>query len=225
MGGLGSGRRAWTRHKRIAGDTLRLDVRRLQREGSLVPRRQFALRWAWPDGRLRFAINVQVESDRLNVAYRRKLPSGEPQDEEYAIPLEWTACHYGGKRVWFICPGIGCGQRVAILYFDGLFGCRWCHRLVHASTRESAADRLMRRLEKLRMRLAWPRGLLNPRGQRPPGMQIRTYRRLVALHDETEEAVLARLGARVHRITGKIDQVNRQLGKPPGSRRAPAVAT
>ncbi len=50
------------------------------------------------------------------------------------IHLEWTPCAFGGSRPWFLCPGEGCGRRVAILYgptFPLL--CRLCRDLAYAS--------------------------------------------------------------------------------------------
>ncbi len=50
------------------------------------------------------------------------------------IPLSWTRCHLGGRRPWFLCPGSGCGRRVAILYGPTLpLLCRACRGLTYAS--------------------------------------------------------------------------------------------
>jgi hypothetical protein len=58
------------------------------------------------------------------------------------VPIEWTACHFGGRRPWFVCAVLDdhvgyCGRRVGVLYIrpGGLFMCRRCWNLVHASTR------------------------------------------------------------------------------------------
>ncbi len=57
------------------------------------------------------------------------------------IDLEWTSCNYGGSRPWFICPGEGCGRRVAILYGPTLPPlCRQCRGLCYASQRPEQAD-------------------------------------------------------------------------------------
>jgi hypothetical protein len=42
---------------------------------------------------------------------------------------------------WFICPAVGCGRCVAILYGGGIFACRHCYRLAYASSREEAGGR------------------------------------------------------------------------------------
>jgi hypothetical protein len=54
------------------------------------------------------------------------------------VGIERTPCHVGGSRPWFICPALGCGRRVAILYGGGIFACRLCFQLAYASAREEA---------------------------------------------------------------------------------------
>ena len=48
------------------------------------------------------------------------------KDEHYAVRIVRTVCNLGGSRAWFICPAVGCGRRVAILYGGGIFACRHC---------------------------------------------------------------------------------------------------
>jgi hypothetical protein len=38
---------------------------------------------------------------------------GERQKYDYRINLGHIPCHYGGSRVWFLCPARGCARRVA----------------------------------------------------------------------------------------------------------------
>jgi hypothetical protein len=101
----------------------------------------------------------------------------------YAVPLEWTACRFGGWRPWFACPGEGCGRRVAVLYGRRLFLCRHCHGLAYASTRESAGERATRKAQKVRMRLGGTANLLAPFPPKPKGMHWRTYARLRAAEE------------------------------------------
>jgi len=84
----------------------------------------------------------------------------------------------------FICPAVGCGRRVAILYGGSIFACRYCHRLAYASSREDMSDRTMRRADQLRERLGWPPGILNPNGDKPKWMRWRTFERLREQHDQ-----------------------------------------
>ncbi len=58
------------------------------------------------------------------------------------IRLAWTPCNYGGSRPWFLCPGEGCGRRVAILYGPTLpLLCRLCRGLRYASQQRRRATR------------------------------------------------------------------------------------
>ncbi len=54
---------------------------------------------------------------------------------EGVAQLVWTPCNFGGFRPWFVCPGEGCGRRVAILYGpgQGQMLCRHCRNLNYAS--------------------------------------------------------------------------------------------
>jgi len=124
-----------------------------------------------------------------NDGYQR---SGEDwQAMEYPVCLDWTPCRYGGERVWFLCPARGCGRRVAILYGGSVFACRDCHALAYPSQREAHYDRKASRADKIREKLGWPIGILNPTGGKPKGMHWKTYRRLSAEHDAFADVSLA----------------------------------
>jgi hypothetical protein len=43
---------------------------------------------------------------------------GEWEPMNYAVRLDWTACGFGGRRVWWRCPAVGCGRRVAVPLSD-----------------------------------------------------------------------------------------------------------
>ncbi len=84
----------------------------------------------------------------------------EKQMLNQLVAIDFTPCHFGGIRWWFICTqprdGQKCRKRVSILYFPmegptlNGFGCRCCHNLrypVGNTTREK--DRaLMRQIRK-----------------------------------------------------------------------------
>ncbi len=104
--------------------------------------------------------------------------------EQYHVRIVRTPCNLGGRRAWFICPAVGCGRRVAILYGGGIFACRRCYQLAYASSREDAGDRATRRADRLRARLGWEPGILNGEGGKPKWMRWRTFERLAAEHDQ-----------------------------------------
>lgn len=127
MGGEGSGN--WYRFdkKTTTGECQRMDVRYLHREGLLEPGRRFSLRWSRA-GRETGSIGGAVEGsdrpERVLLLYRhRSGPGAEWEDVHEAVSLDWTACNFGGKRPWFVCPGAECGRRVAILYGPGRISC------------------------------------------------------------------------------------------------------
>jgi len=92
------------------------------------------------------------------------------------VGLEWTRCTFGGYRGWFVCPR--CERRVAILYHPDFLACRHCYRLTFRSQRENEHGRDFLRLNKLRVRLGWPGGVMHGEYPKPKGMHHRTFLRL-----------------------------------------------
>ena len=190
MGGWGSGRGQGGRG--TTSDYWALDVRRLQRDGLLTPRRSFA--WNWTrDGETVASIQVRAETDRLILNYRHKTGGSDSQPMDYPVRLAWTDCTLGGRRAWLLCPARGCGRRVALLYIggSGIFACRHCYRLAYASQRETPDGRAMRRAGRIRDRLGWEPGIANPEGDKPKGMHWDTFERLKAEHDAFANASMA----------------------------------
>jgi hypothetical protein len=189
MGGIGSG--SWHYGAKDATDDyLAVDVRRWQRDGLLTPDRAFGCKWT-RNGETVASIRVVAEADRVILIYRHQSGGGEWKDERYPVRLAWTPCRYGGARAWFVCPALGCGRRVAILYGGGIFACRHCYRLAYASQREGADDRALRRADTIRRRLGWKPGILNGLGNKPKGMHWRTFERLTSDHEAFAERSLA----------------------------------
>lgn len=183
MGGPGSGERGDRGTKDLTENYLTIDVRHLQREGLLAHGRLF--RWKWTrEGETVASVEVRADVERMNLSYRTH--DGASDDwiaKDYAVRLEWTPCHFGGMRPWFLCPVVGCGRRVAILYGPPVFACRRCHQLAYRCQRESPYDRAARRADKIRAHLDWPPGLWNPKGGRRKGMHSRTFWRLTAKYE------------------------------------------
>jgi hypothetical protein len=155
-----------------------LDVRRLQRDGLLIPGQAFGWNWS-RNGEIIASIQMRTEVDRVILNYRSRSNGGEWKQIEYPVYLESTGCNLGGRRAWFICPAQGCGRRVAILYGGSVFACRHCHKLAYQCQRETDDDRAMRRADTIRKRLGWQPGIANPPGDKPKGMHWRTYLRLM----------------------------------------------
>jgi hypothetical protein len=186
MGRSGSGRHYHCGSKSTTDDYRSLDVRRLQRGGLLEPGLSYFQQWLRSD-EVVAKIGIRTEADRINLSYRNKSGGEEWQDMNYPVYLDYTACTYGGRRVWFICPAVGCGRRVAVLYSGKVFACRHCHNLVYESQRESSTDQKSRKADKIRKRLGWQPGILNANGVKPPGMRWKTYELLCAEYDTLEQ--------------------------------------
>jgi len=183
MGGSGSGNHWRYGAKSTTDDYRTLDVRRWARAGVLRP--GYWGGWQWTrDGETLASIKMRTEHDRVVLIYKHRSGGAEWKDEQYPVRIVRTACHLGGSRPWFICPALGCGRRVAILYCGSIFACRRCHQLAYASAREDAGGRATRRADRLRVRLGWEPGILNGEGGKPKWMRWRTFERLAARHDD-----------------------------------------
>jgi len=198
LGGVGSGN--WYRFdkKTTTGECHSIDVRYLHREGLLKPGRWFSLHWSRAGretGSIRGAVEGSDRPKHLLLIYRHRSGSGnEWEDVHEPVSLDWTACNFGGERLWFICPGVGCGRRVALLYGLGrYFLSRHCYDLVYESQRENEMTRALRRAQTIRERLGGSASMMKPFPERPKGMHHETYWRLREEHDEAEMEQLSRM--------------------------------
>ena len=66
------------------------------------------------------------------------------------------------------------------------FACRLCAGLRYRSQRESALDRLGRKLHHARAALSWQASLVEPLGGKPEGMHWRTYANAVHAYMQQE---------------------------------------
>lgn len=174
MGGYGSG-------ARNGSDTTEgykaLDIRRLHKNRAVVP--GASIRWSWTlNGQPIASIDIQTQENRLILSYEHRSRSTELTKERYPVCLEWTECHYGGRRAWFICPAGGCGRRVAVLYGGRIFACRKCYQLSYPSQHESPAYRALGRAQVIRQHLGGSGDMDEPFPEKPKGMHWRTYNRL-----------------------------------------------
>jgi hypothetical protein len=185
-----------------------LDIRRLQRDGLLTPGRAFG--WHWTrNGEQISDINIRTEAERVILNYRSRSNGGDWQPMAYAVYLEWTGCNLGGRRAWFLCPAVGCGRRVAILFGGAVFACRHCHKLAYECQRESDDDRAMRRADTIRRRLGWGAGIANPEGGKPRGMHWHTFNQLKAKYDAFANASWAGTAERLGLMNRRLDGLDR----------------
>ncbi|MEP5232265.1 MAG: hypothetical protein ABJQ78_12595 [Alloalcanivorax sp.] len=170
-------------------------MRRWRRDGLLTPGQSFGWQWS-SNGEKQASINVTTEEGQVILSYRQRIRGGEWQDKRYPVSLEWTDCHLGGHRPWFLCPAKGCRRRVALLYGSEVFVCRHCLSLAYPSQRETDYDRAARRADRIRDKLDWEPGILNGNGLKPKDMHWRTFERLSAKHDAFVSRSLAGMAER-----------------------------
>ena len=200
MGGYSSGRHGG---KRTTDDMHVLDIRKIQRAGLLKPGCSFS--WQWTRGGNKIAaIDMRADTDRVTLDYRSRKHGGEWQDMNYPVYLAWTGCNYGGQRAWWLCPAVGCGRRVAVLYGGKVYACRHCHKLAYQTQREQPHDRAGSRADTIRKRLGWEAGILNLPGGKPKGMHWRTFERLQAAHDAHTNQALAGMAAKLGIMRGRL---------------------
>ena len=178
MGGRGSGRRSSYSGKAETNDSMPLDIRKISRNGLLVPGNSFS--WQWLVCKREVAsINIQVDLQSVMLSFRMK-----STDElvEQRVQTQTSPCNMGGQRHWFTCPR--CSKRVAVLYALGrYYACRLCGGLGYATQKEGVGDRAMTKADKLRKRLGWPAGIAHGDGCKPKGMHWKTYWQLKSRHD------------------------------------------
>jgi hypothetical protein len=188
VGGPGSGNYYRFNSKDRVEDHLSIDVRSWHKSGLLEPLSAFTTSWSGYLGE--FSISVVALAtmgdpvDAVRLSYSRSLPGEDKESFAYRVPIEWTACNFGGKRPWFLCPGLHCGRRSALLYLGrGYFLCRDCQDLSYASQREShgsVSD--LRRCQRIRARLGGSANVTKPFPEKPKGRHWKTYWRLYQRH-------------------------------------------
>lgn len=203
MGGLGSGRSGGG--GKVTAEACRwIDVNRLRKEGVLSV--GWSGSWDWKrNGERVSSISMRGGEDLIVLFYRSRIGSEDWQDVEEPIPIRWMPCRYGGRRPYFVCPGIvngvACRRQVVKLYCARRYYlCRHCYRLTHASRNEDRCDRALRRANKIRMRLGGEPGYEAMIPRRPRGMWRKTYDRLfkAVIDNETlADERLARLASRL----------------------------
>jgi len=130
-------------------------------------------------GRLTASLIVRPGRDRVYLIDRFRISPDKWKTVRSMVRLDWTPCHFGGRRAWFLCPH--CKRRVAVLHGSTTIACRHCFRLAYPSTREGKAERAGRRAEKIRARLEWRPGIAWGMDRKPRHMHWDTFDRLSIL--------------------------------------------
>ena len=210
MGGILSGRRK-DRARKTVESYLMLDVNQLSAEGCLRSGCSSACQWIL--GNELFSVNLCAEAGRVHLSYTVRVGDGRCEEMAETISIVHLRCRFGGSRAYFICPGPGdgteCGRRITKLHLSRrYFLCRHCNQLAYASQFERPWQRALRRANKLKQRLGLGVGIAEPVPDKPKGMSVGTYGRLL---DEILQAEIRVNEAQANRIKRLLEQVDDDL--------------
>ena len=145
-------------------------------------------------------MNVEARADGR--VLEMKLPTGHGFDVTAQIRFTTTALHFGGCRVWMICPR--CTGRARVMFAGyGKIGCRRCLRVRYRSQCGDAKDRAHLAIAKIERRLITRRG----RFYKPKGMLWRTFHRLCDRYDHHDAVLNAGLVRAVQRLGRRFGPV------------------
>ena len=182
--------------KALTTSRMRLDIRTMQAD-VYAP---WSHRHGWQNGAtavLRFKHREKKATIELSV------PGKEMHMTN--VELDKTAQHFGGNRVWWVCPC--CHARVGVLYWSWRWQCRNCAELVHPSTRQSESSSAYSRVNRVRRKLGWNGGLLSPMAGRKKGMHRTTYARLLQELSQASVAAVGAGDANIERLSKRIKRI------------------
>lgn len=187
--------------KRSTDNMHPLDIRRLHRAGRLTPGSPFSWQWS-RGGNVVASISITVYTSASATLDYRTRKHGEWENKRYDVMVDWTPCNYGGERPWWLCPC--CGRRVAVLWGGGTYACRHCQQINYESTRTAESSKPFDRAGKIRKRLGWVPGVAHGIGDRPRGMHMKTYLRLLQQYDVHAQATLVSTDNLLKQIKGRL---------------------
>ncbi len=135
MGGYGSGRRS---DRGTVDAAIRLNINRLVRDRLLVldAHKSGILRWIrQSDGRELASCRFSFDTTHELMTVKLHYTYNGSEEISPTIRLTTIPMHFGGRRLYFICPR--CGRRTWYLYLRRLVRCRKCHNLTYQSCRDS----------------------------------------------------------------------------------------
>ena len=187
--------------KRSTDTMHRLDIRKIARAGLLIPCNNSG--WNWSSGGRQTAnISIVASEGHVPLDYRSRNSVDTWLAMNYRVAVTWTPCNYGGERPWWLCPC--CGRRVAVLWGGSTYACRHCQQINYESTRTAESSKPFDRAGKIRKRLGWVPGVAHGIGDRPRGMHMKTYLRLLQQYDVHAQATLVSTDNLLKQIKGRL---------------------
>ena len=131
--------------KGVTEHQFQIDLRWLKQEGYLQPGSTGEI--SWKDSR---PVYFTIMQSHITLEYSSWLFGFDRGGVKLSqtVQLDFTSCHFGGTRTWFLCPA--CGKRCLVLYgLNRVFLCRKCQGLNYACQGENKYKRTWRKVEKL----------------------------------------------------------------------------
>ena len=139
-----------------------------------------------------------IAAARADQMLEMKLPSQNGPDVTAQIRFTSTPLHFGGYRIWMICPR--CRGHARIMFAGrGKIGCGRCPGVRYRSQCGDAKDRAHLAIAKIEKRLITRRG----RFYKPKGMLWRTFHRLCDRYDHHNAVLNAGLVRVLERLMGR----------------------
>lgn len=147
----------------------------------------------WDNGS---SVCLEGQSDALMIRYTTG--AGERRQQHYdRIGYRWTPCHYGGSRLYLVCPH--CQRSCMAVYGCAPFACRKCHDLAYPSETTSGAFRLYDTGQAIAHKMAGQFVALDePFPDRPKGMHHKTYAAKRAKWERMTAPARAMMDAMLH---------------------------
>lgn len=134
---------SWNK-KGVVEDYLQLDLAKIKAKGSYNN-----LSISWGENGSRGSIGLILDTEQLTARFIYKQLNklkDTSEDFDYTLPLDFTSCHFGGRRYWFRCQAITpdgstCNRRVRALLNGGrYYVCRHCLNLSYQSKQETKSS-------------------------------------------------------------------------------------
>jgi hypothetical protein len=171
MGGFGSGRHHRWHKRTVVEDCLRLSLKRLFKQGTLVEGRYTSGSLTWRNGSKDVLGSILYEADMQNseaATFIASFSYNKAPMVKRIVRMHYTVPHYGGRRWWFVCPVTG--KRCSHLYIrEGVVASRVAFNLPYQTQSEREIDRMCTKAWRMREL----KGIKDE--MRPKGMHRKTY--------------------------------------------------
>jgi hypothetical protein len=148
-------------------------------------------------------LHVEHDADRdtFSAFYVWKGKEDEAGPIRSTVRLERRPCRFGGTRAYFICPR--CTRRtLRLAVLAGGLCCGRCGKITWGSRRETETRRLVRKANKIALRLGIE--YFGDPPKRPPHMRAATYARIMAELEPLKAEINRRVAVRMARAKGPL---------------------